>query len=1111
MWFGVLGPLEVWTADGRPVRVPERKVRTLLADLLVHEGKPAPVHRLVEDLWGQDAPGKPVGALRAKVSLLRRALDDAEPGGREFVVHGPAGYLLRTNADDIDAGRFRILVERARNTGDDESRAALFGQALRLWRGQPYVDFADEPFTQAAIARLEEARLTALEDEADARLALGDHGRLVGELVDLVHAHPLRERLGAALMLALYRSGRQGESLATFRELQRRLRTELGLDPGTAVARLHEAILRQDPQLDVNSSAPVRTVWAPLPNEPPTPRRTNLPSSLTDLVGRSQAIAEIMDVAAAERLVTLTGPGGVGKTHLAVEVASQLANRYPDGVWLVDLSPRSQRSASDTLPPWADVVDAVTETIGLPDVRPGAETKGASGPLTRLVAALDGSRTLLVLDNCEHLVDGVAEFAAAILRSTSGLGVLATSQETLGIPGEYVYSVPPLDVPDPAVASDPAELRKSSAAELFLRRAAAATPGFAIDADDAVAVANICRRLDGIPLALELAATRLRALGVHELSARLDDRFRVLTGAPRGVPARHQTLRATIDWSWNLLTRDEQAVLRRLAGHADGCTLEAAESTCAGAGVAASDVLALLTRLVDRSLVTVVMQDTDREPRYRLLESVATYCRERLNEAGESDIVAEGHARYYTALAGTLASRLRGREQLRSLRRLDAEAANLRRAFEHAVRTDAAHQALDLADNTAWYLYLRGRLREAERLLGTALRMPGVESVPRRLRARAGVWYCGVALATNAGADIVTPVEAALRPYEEIDAPRDLAWAQWFLSSILFTTGETEMSKDLAERAVQGARAVGDSWLLATTLSARSWVGAVHNDLDAMAEDSERSLELFRELDDPWGLVEAGEPAAVLAERRGEYERAADIHREGLRMAEDLGLGSQVSWKLSGLGRVTWLTGNRHLGRELQERALRVAREHSDAFGELYARIGFGVVARWSGDLDVAELYLRSAADSHAIRQMARPRAHVMKELGHIAELGGDAPTALARQLDGLDAARLTADPLLIAHALEGMAGAHVVGEQPASAAQLLGAAARIRRVASAPLSGPDQSDVHRAASAARGALGAAVFDAEHQRGADADLDVLLRDVGVPQPPLTQHQAARTR
>lgn len=625
MRFGVLGPLAVWTAEGEPVKVPELKVRALLADLLVHAGRAVSTTSLIDDLWGDDLPLNPSNTLQTRVSQLRRVLERAEPGGRDLVVSQAPGYLLRAEPEAIDAERFRALLARARATEDVRAKAALLGDALALWRGPAFADFATEPFTRGAITRLEGERLLALEDHAEVRLSLGEHQLLTAELGDLVERHPLRQRLRATYMRALYRAGRDSEALDSYHDLRKQLADDLGIDPSTDLADLYQAILTQAPELADVPAAPVAT-----PSRP----RTNLPVALTELIGRQDAVPQVESLLHQGRMVTLTGPGGVGKTRLAVEVAPRLSTAAVDGVWLVELAAidPGREGAS------ARVVEVISKLLGIGWQDSTAEPEDL---IEGLAAALRSRELLLVLDNCEHVIDEVAELSVLLLRAAPRLRILATSREPLGIAGELVWPVPPLDLPGSTATED------SSAVRLFVARVAAAVPGFALTSENAEAVARICRRLDGLPLALELAATRIRALGVDELADRLDDQLRLFSARQRGTPARQQTLQAVIDWSWKLLTDPERVVLRRLAFHADTWTLPAAEAVCAGEE--AVDVAELLARLIDRSLI-VRIEDAP-SARFRMLESIRAYAMERLEEAGETGEIRERYIRYYAGLA----------------------------------------------------------------------------------------------------------------------------------------------------------------------------------------------------------------------------------------------------------------------------------------------------------------------------------------------------------------------------------------------------------------------------------------------------------------------------
>ncbi|MFX0575018.1 BTAD domain-containing putative transcriptional regulator [Nocardia nepalensis] len=555
MRFGVLGPLTVWTDTGTVVPIPGAKVRALLADLLVAAGQPVSADRLVNDIWAEDPPGNPAGTLAAKASQLRRALEDAEPGGRDLVVSPPPGYRLASA--EVDALRFRSLIAAARAAGDTTARVAALSEALGLWRGPAFADFRDAEFARPVIAQLEEQRLVAVEELAEARLSLGEYREVAGDLAVFVREYPLRERLRAALMRALYGAGRQAEALASYADLRRHLDEELGLDPSPELVALHRSILGQELE-----------VAGPRPETVLRRRSSNIPAQRTALIGRDEDVALLRATVSETRLVTLTGPGGVGKTRLALATAAELNERFPQGIWLVELAPL-QPSATDAAS-W--LAEAVSQVLGI-------RATDGTDPTDLLCEVLADQELLLVLDNCEHVVEHAADLAELLLGAAPNLHILATSREQLRLPGEDIVAVEPLAVPPPAI--DLAELEQSSAVQLFVTRARASDRDFTLDADTAEPVATLCRRLDGIPLALELAATRVRALGVHEMVARLDDRFRLLATGHRGAPPRQQTLTAMIDWSWDLLDDTERTVLRRLAVHAGGCTLEAAETVCA--------------------------------------------------------------------------------------------------------------------------------------------------------------------------------------------------------------------------------------------------------------------------------------------------------------------------------------------------------------------------------------------------------------------------------------------------------------------------------------------------------------------------------------------------
>jgi predicted ATPase/DNA-binding SARP family transcriptional activator len=1115
MRFGVLGPLAVWTENGQPVVVPGVKVRALLADLLIHAGRPVSVDRLVEDLWGEAAPANLSAAVQVRVSQLRRALEEAEPGARELVASAAPGYALRTEACAVDAAEFAALSDRARTTDDPRARAALLADALALWRGPAYADFGDEEFTQGEITRLEEQRLVVLEQQAEARLELGEHSLLAVELGDLVRRHPFRERLRAAHMRALYRAGRQGEALDSYRDLRERLVEELGVDPGPELAALHKAILEQNPALDAT----------PAPAAPVRPA-TNLPAELTELVGRDETVAEVGALLEAGRLVTLTGFGGVGKTRLAMAVARGLVSTLADGVWLVELAVLDRPAAPGTA-----VAEQVLTVLGVLDTPgPGEPVP----PADRLTGVLRDRQLALVLDNCEHLVEQVATLVDGLLKAAPGLRVLATSREPLGLAGEVVWDVPPLEVPAPDAGADPARLMESSAVRLFAARATAAARTFTLDEDSGPAVAELCRRLDGIPLALELAAARVRALGVHGLVERLDDRLKLLAGGHRDANARHHSLTAVIDWSWRLLSDPERRVLRRLAVHAGGCTLESAEAVCAGdgppaleshygsevscpvrmggsggersespdrsgtaattnatvGGAAPGEVLELLARLVDRSLV-VMDGHAGGASRYRLLEPVAAYCADRLREAGEWTAVRGRHAGYYLELACRAEPHLHGARQREWLRRLDADAANLRAALDTLTRDGPAEQALRLASALAWYRFLRGRAGEARRSLVSAL--DAAADCPTAARAQALAWHAGMAVLQGDTSGWAARHQEALRAYEHAGEAAGRARAAWFLAYTALAAGDVALTDELSHRALETARADGDRWAEAAALSTRATLAHLRSDPAALGRDARRSAELFGELGDRWGISQATSTLVGLAEMTGDYEAAIRYGRDGLQEAEKLELWPDVASWLAWLGWLAVERGDYARTRDYSERALRLAAERGITPFPVLPTIALAFAARRQGDLDVAEEHLRRLvasarreADGEGIPLFL---SMVLVELGFLVEQRGDAGGALALHLEAFDLTREREGPRDQASALGGLASALAADRRYEQAALLLGAAAALWSAAGLEPSPLERIEVDRVTATLRAALGETRFAAACARGGELPLE----------------------
>jgi predicted ATPase/DNA-binding SARP family transcriptional activator len=1122
MRFGVLGPLAVWTAEGRLIRVPEVKVRILLAHLLISNGRVVPADRLIDDMWGDNLPANPSGALQTRISQLRRVLDDAAPGGRSVVAYQSPGYVLKIDAQDVDAGRFQALVARAHSASDARSRASTLADALALWRGQALIDFRDEDFARPEIVRLEELRLTALEEQAEARLELGEHILLADELSDLVAQHPLRERLRSAQLRALYRAGRQSEALDSYRRLREALADELGVDPSPELSALYEAILRQDPEL----TATLGRQAAPAGPGPARSAAGNLPTALTALVGRDTAVREVSKLLDSERLVTLTGPGGIGKTSLAIEAAHHVRESFPDGAWLVELAGvgqppgagalTDQNIATGAVPGLAAVAETIAAALNLRDESSAHAQVPATDPMvvvSQLAKALKAKHILVVLDNCEHVAEAVATLATTVLRASPELRIVVTSQRSLNVTGEWLWAVPPLALPEPH--GDLEALQASSAVQLFVARAAAASPGFTLDSTNAEVVEHICRRLDGLPLALELAATRVRALGVHELAARLDDRFRVLGASQPRAQAQHRTLRAMIEWSWSLLDPAQQMVLRRLSVHAEGCTLRAAEAVGAGGDaahgdVAREDVADVLANLVDRSLVVVAENAADDGPRYRLLESVAAFADEQLRAAGEAEPVRRRHRQYYQELLTTAGAHLHGPAQREWLLRLDSESGNLRHAFDSAVSDDDPGTALLLANQSAWYWVLRGRFREGRRWLETASSMRTADPDLETARATAHIWQTAFTLRLGEPAAAPVTVRPATQP-RDLDELAERARAEWFLSFARIGIGDAAATEELTRHALGVFQAIGDQWGTAAALGTLAQQMMLRGELAQVREHGEKSMELFTELGDRWGQLHASFALGSQAQVIGRYDDAARWHRDGFRMAEELDLGTEVIDKLIALGRVALLKGDYAQADELHQQARERAAGYGYVVGQAFADTGLALSARRQGDLETAEPLLRSVLEWEQRMDSDAGAALILAELGFVAEQRGDPQAALSLHLDGLAAARRTGDPRAVALALEGVAGALSADVPTGWAARLLGSAQAVRESTGAPLPAAERGDVDRIASSLRALLGDDEFSSEFEQGEAIELDECLAAVDDRWPPGVELMRSRRR
>ncbi|MGW5731741.1 MULTISPECIES: AfsR/SARP family transcriptional regulator [Streptomyces] len=921
--FGLLGPVEA-VADGVVVPLPAAKQRIVLATLLLDANRVVPLETLVDRLWDEDPPGGARNTLQNHVLRLRRALGGADGPGP--VRTHPRGYAIAVADGRLDLRRFDLLMGRAKSAlsaNDAEGAAGLLSQALGLWRGRPLSDVPSAALQRDVVPALLERRLVALELRIGADLVLGRHTALLPELAELTCSNPLQEPFWAQRMLALHRSGRQGEALHCYRTVRALLAEELGVDPGAELRELHRRMLADDPTLAWAGAGRGRIAACPVLVTPAAGRAPDphsgigradgsrsvregkgLPAETTSFVGRDRERAEAARLLEAARLVTLTGVGGVGKTRLALRVAADAARSCPDGAWVVDLSPLTDPTLLDR---------AVCEALGFQDqsARPGREV---------LVRRLRDMRTLLVLDNCEHVVTAAAELVHTLLRAAPGLRVLVTSRHLLRVPGEHVLPLAPLT--------------QEEALRLLADRAAASAPGVRVAPAEGGAAHQLCRRLDGIPLAIELAAIRLATLSVEEILERLDDRFQFLAGTgpgvetsgaptpPRGTStpsSRHvRTLLGVVDWSHDLCTEPEQVLWARLSVFSGDFGLEAAETVCSGDGIDREQLVHVLSGLVDKSILS--MGSRGSRTRYRLLETIRQYGRRRLRSLGQEAVLRRRHLDYYRSLAAVTAAQWCGPREVEWLNGLGRELPNIRAALDFsATHPGGAAAGLEITVNLTRtrFWFFSSTLGEGrhwfERTLAPA--MPSAAPDPALIGAatlRAWTALCQgdqtvartyltdcyrmagslpdggplpfVLFIQAADAILIHGCPTSIALFDRarrsmraagLTGDAHMATMMWAMACAFL--GERDAAFAACAEYVSDGRARGGPW-------ARSWTQWVHGLTELLHGDPHDAAGLFRaslgpqwEIDDRWGPVWGVESLAWATEATGEPDYAAQL------------------------------------------------------------------------------------------------------------------------------------------------------------------------------------------------------------------------------------------
>jgi predicted ATPase/DNA-binding SARP family transcriptional activator len=852
--------------DDEPVNtVTAPRLHALLAYLLLHRDAPQPRHHLAFLLW----PDTTEAQARTNLRQLLHGLKQALPQADLFVSTSATTVQWRPDAPfRLDVAEFEqacALAEAAAQQSDLHTLRMALEQASALYHGDLLPSCYDD-WILPERERLRQALTEALErllllleslGQPRAALAYGQH---------LLRHDPLREETYRSLMRLHAACGDRAGVRRVYQSCATVLERELAVEPSAATREVYEQLLKVDIQVQ--------------PVLPPQPSTTNLPAQLTSFVGRAAEMTEVRGLLQTTRLLTLTGPGGTGKTRLALEVATKLLDDYPNGVWLVELAPL----ADPTL-----VAQTVAATLGVRE-QPGR---------TILDALLDYVRTktlLLILDNCEHLIETCAQMADTMLRAAPGLKLVASSREPLGIAGETAYRVPSLTLPNPRQLHNLDTLAQNDCVHLFVDRAQAAYPPFRLTAKNAPAIAQIGLRLDGIPLAIELAAARTKVFPPEQIAARLDDRFRLLTGGSRTALERHQTLFALIEWSHHLLSEAERVLLRRLSVFAGGWSFEAAQMVCAEG--LSDEVLDLLAHLADKSLVVVEEQVEAVEGRYRLLETIRQYAREKLLASGEAEQARDRHLDFFLRFAETAEPKLRSAEQIEWLERVETEHDNLRTALAWALESGKSDRALELAGALGYFWVLRGYLSESQRWLEDALALSEREQSKK----------------VAAGKYIPAHTEKARR------AKALGAAGMPYLAAL-----NLKRARTMVEESLRLWRELGDKWWMAAVLEHAGLIMAMEGDIQTALVRLEEGVSLAREIEDPW-------PLATCLIRLGDELKATDAVAarrfldEGVAIARRVGDKSVLSEGLRELGPLYFAEGNLTAAASVTEEALAEAR-----------------------------------------------------------------------------------------------------------------------------------------------------------------------------------------
>ena len=1050
MHVGILGPLVVRDDAGVALDIAGARLRALLVRLALGQGRPVSNAALSEAVWGATPPADAANALQTLVSRLRRALHDPA-----LIEQSPAGYRLAVDPDHIDVARFEHLARtggRALRTGDLATAAAELHEACALWRGS-----ADVP------AQLTELRLGARLDLASVALRNGEADRAIAELDALHDEHPLDERIATQLVTALAAAGRQADALRAYERIRGALADDLGVDPSADLQAAHLAVLRGEIEA----------------GESRGPRRTNLRAQLTSFVGRDEELARVTKALDENRLVTIVGPGGAGKTRLASEAGATLTLR--DGVWMAELAGVTEG---------ADIASAVLGALGLREkhLLDRRGTRAVADAETRLVDVLADKFAVLVLDNCEHLIDASAALAEHLLGLCPHLRVLATSREPLGLIGEVVLAVPPLA--QPPAGADVTPAMQFPAVRLFADRAAAARPDFTIDAGSVGSVIEIVRRLDGLPLAIELAAARLRTMPIADIADRLSDRFRLLTGGSRTALPRHRTLRAVVAWSWDLLTEPERLLAERVSVFPAGLTPASAAAVCGGDALDEHEIADVLASLLDKSLLQRV-GDGDR---LRMLETIREYGSERLAERGELEAVRARHAQHFGALVSDAQPHLLSADQLPWFDRLADERDNILAALRFRCDTADSEGALAIAVGLSAHAMMLGN-HDLGSWLADALAVSGSSD--------SDLYWIATALAAMDAASNPTGSPASGEPDgDQVAAGADhlsvlaknlarVSSRGWPIVAVLqpalaFFAGEA----DLTDRLLSEGLASDDPWARAAARMFRANVAENNGDVETMRADIEIALVEFRVLGERWGLANTLGALASLHALEGRLEAADAAYAEALELMRQLKSNEDEAFLLVRRADVALRRGDADRARALMLRARELAEQSGAPMEAVFMMSMLAEIERQTGNVDLARamnesVLARIAAMRPSHPVMAHGRAVALALAARLRLDADDRADAVPMLQQAYEASEQTRDsPImaLVGVVVAAFAAGGAGTQNAEAAAEVLGAAARLR--------GADDhtaNEIVRLTAELRAALGDDGFETAYQRGKNLD------------------------